>query len=55
MYVGVSPTKFDQMVLDGRMPVAVQIDGRKIWDLRKLDLAFDSLVSDDSPNSWEGV
>jgi hypothetical protein len=55
MYVGVSSSKFDQMVGDGRMPSALQIDGRKIWDLRKLDLAFDSLVGHDSPNSWEGV
>lgn len=55
MYVGVSGGKFDQLVADGRMPPAVQIDGRKVWDLRKLDLAFDELAGDNAPNGWEGV
>jgi hypothetical protein len=55
MYVGVSPGKFDQMVADGRMPGAVLIDGRKIWDLRSLDLAFDSLPRDSDRSSWEGA
>jgi excisionase family DNA binding protein len=39
MYVGVSAAKFDEMVVDGRMPAPVRVDGRKIWDLRSLDLA----------------
>jgi len=54
-YVGVSPSKFDQMVADGRMPGARRIDGRKVWDVRELDLHFDSLPHDDSSptsNSW---
>jgi hypothetical protein len=55
MYIGVSVGKFGQMVADGRMPMPIQVDGRKIWDVRKLDLAFDALVGEDSPNSWEGV
>jgi len=29
-YVGVSPTKFDQMVADGRMPKPKRIDGRVV-------------------------
>jgi predicted DNA-binding transcriptional regulator AlpA len=55
MYVGVSAAKFDEMVVDGRMPAPVRVDGRKIWDLRSLDLAFDALPRESSPNSWEGV
>jgi len=56
MYVGISPSKFDELVEDGRMPRPVKIDSRKLWDIRNLDLAFDALPSDDSaPNSWEGV
>jgi predicted DNA-binding transcriptional regulator AlpA len=57
MYVGVSAAKFDQMVRDGRMPNPLQIDHRKVWDIRSLDLAFDQLSADNSaqPNSWEGV
>jgi hypothetical protein len=43
------------MVGDGRMPAPRRIDARKIWDIRDLDLAFDSLPRDGVPagNSWE--
>jgi hypothetical protein len=38
------------------MPTPVRIDARKIWDIRSLDLAFDSLPRENpTPNSWEGV
>jgi hypothetical protein len=57
MYVGVSAGKFDELVDDGRMPGARRIDGRKVWDVRELDLSFDRLPHDDSPlpsgNTWE--
>ena len=56
IYVGISPSKFDELVADGRMPAPLKIDGRKLWDIRDLDLAFDELPREDStPNSWEGV
>ena len=55
MYVGISPSKFDELVADGRMPAPRRIDGRKVWDVRSIDLAFDELPCDDSPNSWQGV
>jgi predicted DNA-binding transcriptional regulator AlpA len=42
-YVGVSPTKFDEMVLDGRMPSPKEIDARRAWDRHALDIAFDAL------------
>jgi hypothetical protein len=42
-YIGVGTSKFDEMVNDGRMPPPKQIDGRKVWDLRALDAAFDAL------------
>jgi hypothetical protein len=42
-YIGVSPCKFDEMVADHRMPAPRRIDGRKVWDVRDLDLAFDAL------------
>jgi predicted DNA-binding transcriptional regulator AlpA len=54
MYVGVSTAKFDDMVADGRMPEPVQIDARKIWDVRSIDMAFDAL-SQETSNSWDGV
>ena len=56
MYVGVSAGKFDELVSDGRMPRPVRIDGRKVWDIRSLDVAFDALPKDNAEaNSWDGV
>jgi predicted DNA-binding transcriptional regulator AlpA len=56
MYIGISPSKFDELVGDGRMPAPVKIDGRKVWDIRHLDLAFDDLPRENpAPNSWKGV
>jgi predicted DNA-binding transcriptional regulator AlpA len=57
MYIGVSAAKFDELVVEGRMPGPVRIDARKVWDIRSLDLAFDALPKEDdpTPNSWEGV
>jgi hypothetical protein len=56
MYIGISPSKFDELVSDGRMPAPVKIDSRKVWDIRQLDLAFDVLLRENPPsNSWEGV
>src|SRR6266436_4105069 len=56
MYIGISPSKFDELVADGRMPGPVKIDSRKLWDIRYLDLAFDTLPRENPvSNSWEGV
>jgi predicted DNA-binding transcriptional regulator AlpA len=56
MYIGVSAGKFDELVSDGRMPEPLKIDGRKIWDIRSLDLAFDALPTENpTPNTWDGV
>lgn len=56
MYVCVGVTKFDEMVNDGRMPKAKRIDGRKVWDVRKLDMAFDALPDDDGGgSSWNNA
>ncbi|HRJ59999.1 MAG TPA: hypothetical protein PKZ99_02345, partial [Azospirillaceae bacterium] len=52
-FVGVSVSKFDQMVNDGRMPPPKRIDGRKVWDVRRLTAAFDDLPDDDAPNPWD--
>ncbi len=56
-YIGISPTKFDQLVADGRMPPPKRIDGRTVWDRLRLDQAFDALddngEGDDNP--WDGV
>jgi predicted DNA-binding transcriptional regulator AlpA len=55
MYCGISATLFDRLVADGRMPGPYRIDGRKVWDIRAVDLAFDELPRDDATqrSSWE--
>src|SRR3954470_8235022 len=40
-YVGVAPSKFDQLVADGRMPQPEMINSHLVWDIRALDIAFD--------------
>ncbi len=42
-YIGVSATKFDEMVKDGRMPKPKRVDGRVTWDRWLLDGAFTDL------------
>jgi predicted DNA-binding transcriptional regulator AlpA len=55
MYCGISATLFDRLVADGRMPGPCRIDGRKVWDIRSIDLAFDALPRENSgvQSSWE--
>jgi predicted DNA-binding transcriptional regulator AlpA len=45
-YIGVSSTKFDQMVADRRMPKPKKVDARVIWDRVALDAAFSDLPDD---------
>ncbi|SOC43780.1 hypothetical protein SAMN05892877_111228 [Rhizobium subbaraonis] len=55
-YVGVSPSLFDEMVGDGRMPQPKRANARVIWDRRALDRAFDRLPGgspDDDQDGWE--
>lgn len=55
-YVGISPTKFDALVKAGRMPKPKVIDARRVWDRVELDLAFESLPSDEPQASvWDEV
>jgi len=57
-YIGVSATKFDQMVADGRMPKPKRIDGRVVWDRLQLDIAFAALPNEGSevePTSSNGT
>jgi predicted DNA-binding transcriptional regulator AlpA len=54
-YIRVSPSKFDQMVKDGRMPKPKRIDGSVRWDRWALDIAFSALPNDGeaSDNPWD--
>jgi predicted DNA-binding transcriptional regulator AlpA len=51
-YIGVSPSLFDEMVIDGRMPKPTRINSRTVWDRVKLDDAFAALPDDDTPEEW---
>jgi predicted DNA-binding transcriptional regulator AlpA len=52
-YIGVSATKFDQLVADGRMPRPKFIDKRRVWDRFELDDAFSDLPNDLQDNPWD--
>jgi excisionase family DNA binding protein len=41
-YLGISPSKFDQLRKDGRIGPPRLIDGRKVWDIRELDRDFEA-------------
>lgn len=54
-YLGFSARKFDELVADGRMPKPKRVDGVVVWDLRRLDYAFDALPDeggDTTGNPW---
>lgn len=51
-YIGVSPSLFDAMVKDGRMPKPTRINMRAVWDRLKLDEAFAALSDDEIPDEW---
>jgi predicted DNA-binding transcriptional regulator AlpA len=57
-YIGVSPSLFDEMVKDGRMPKPMRINARTVWDRVKLDEAFAALSdegNDGSNDPWSTV
>jgi predicted DNA-binding transcriptional regulator AlpA len=56
-YLGVSPSLFDQLVADGRMPKPVRINSRVLWDRVQLDHAFAALSdrAKDSDDPWDKV
>jgi predicted DNA-binding transcriptional regulator AlpA len=56
-YIGVSPTLFDDMVKDGRMPQPIRINSRVLWDRLQLDDAFAALSDSgsDGDDPWSKV
>jgi hypothetical protein len=56
-YLGISPSKFDQMRADGRVGSPKLIDGRKVFDIRMLDDVFDALPDEnhDSSEEWQAA
>lgn len=53
-YVGVSESKFRELVTDGRMPPPKHVDGCRVWDRLALDRAFDELDSPEK-NPFDGL
>jgi predicted DNA-binding transcriptional regulator AlpA len=51
-YIGVSPSLFDAMVTDGRMPRPIRINSRVVWDRLHLDEAFAALERSGIPEEW---
>lgn len=52
-YVGISASKFDEMVKDGRMPIPKEIDACRVWDRLALDAAFEALPDREAANPWD--
>jgi predicted DNA-binding transcriptional regulator AlpA len=46
-YVGISPSLFDTLVKERRMPGPKRINSRVVWDRLKLDIAFDAILDAD--------
>lgn len=52
-YLGISPSLFDEMVKDSRMPQPKRINSRTVWDRRRLDEAFECLPDTRDGNPWD--
>ena len=52
LYLGISPSKFDELRKDGRVGPARIIGGRKVWDVRDLDETFDASPLEDEHGDW---
>ena len=52
-YVGCSPRKFDQMILNGLMPAPRMIGTKKICDRVELDEAFEELPREVEGGEWD--
>jgi hypothetical protein len=55
MYLGISASTFDELRASRLIEPARLIKGRKLWDIRELDMAFDALPREnqqDEGTSW---
>ena len=52
-FIDVSPSKFDEMVRDGRMPKPKQIDARRVWSRVAIERAFEALPGDEDEQEIE--
>lgn len=56
LYVGVSETKFRELVNNGEMPAPKRVGGNVAWDVLDLDSFVDNLPRDgeEPTDDWEG-
>ena len=57
-YVGVSPSLFDMLIKDRRMPGPKRVNSRVVWDRLRLDLAFEALAETNAgtaDDEWKRV
>ena len=52
-FIDVSPSKFDEMVKDGRMPKPKKIDARRVWSRTAVEKKFAALPGDDGEQEDE--
>lgn len=52
-FIDVSPTYFDEMVRDGRMPKPKQIDARQVWSRLDIEQAFAALPTEGETQDGE--
>jgi hypothetical protein len=54
-YLGISPSKFDQLRKDGRVGPPRLIDGRKVWDICGLDQDFEAfpIETSSADDNWD--
>ena len=52
-YIGVSPSKFDEMVIQGTMPQPKEIGARRLWDRWAIDEAFTALPDKETANPFD--
>lgn len=52
-YIGISPSLFDELVKDGRMPKPKRVNSRTIWDRLQVERAFEALPGGTSDDEWD--
>jgi hypothetical protein len=52
-YLGIGSSLFDRLVADGTLPKPKHLAGRRVWDIRGLDRAFDALPDAGEANPWD--
>ncbi len=54
-YIGISPSMFDQMVKQGRLPEPKKFGTASVWDMRLLDRQFDEPGDGVNDNEWNSI